>query len=169
MSRSPRDRDSDRKLEDNNLYVSNLSYSTKDEDLAEKFSKFGPIKHCKIIRDHNSLKSRGFGFVTFENVKDAETAKSALDETELDDRKIRIEKARRSGDRRSSPRRDRYSPRRDKSSPRRDRSSPRRSPRRDRRSPRRSYRNDRYKGSPGSPRNRSPRRSPRHHHYRSHS
>ena len=164
MSRSPRERDSDRKLEDNNLYVSNLSYSTQDKDLEEKFAKFGTIKHCKIIRDHNSLKSRGFGFVTFENVKDAEAAKIALDDTELDERKIRIEKARRSGDRRISPRRDRYSPRRD-----RDRSSPRRSPRRDRRSPRRSYRNDRNRGSPDSPRNRSPKRSPRRHHYRSHS
>ena len=165
MSRSPRDRDSDRKLEENNLYVSNLSYSTQDKDLEEKFSKFGPIKHCKIIRDHNSGKSRGFGFVTFENVKDAENAKSMLDDSELDERKIRIEKARRSGDRRSSPRRDRHSPRRDRSSPRRDRSSPRRSPRRDRRSPRRSYRNERSKGSPESPRTRSPRRN----HYSSHS
>ena len=158
MSRSPIDRDSDRKLEENNLYVSNLSYNTKDEDLEEKFVKYGPIKHCKIIRDHNSGKSRGFGFVTFENVKDAETAKSELDDTELDQRKIRVEKARRSGERRGSPRRDRYSSRRDMS-------SPRRSPRRDRRSPRRSYRTDRNKGSPGSPRT----RSPRSHHRRSHS
>jgi RNA recognition motif-containing protein len=155
MSRSSIDRDSDRKLEENNLYVSNLSYNTQDKDLEEKFAKYGPIKHCKIIRDHNSGKSRGFGFVTFENVKDAEAAKAELDETDLDSRKIRIEKARRSGDRRSSPRRDRYSPRRDRSSPRRDRKSPRRY-----------HKNDRYKDSPGSSRNRSP---PRRHHRRSHS
>ena len=159
MSRSPRDRSSERKLEDNNLYVSNLSYNTKDEDLEAKFAEFGQIKHCKIIRDHNSGKSRGFGFVTFENVKEAEAAKSALDNSDLDDRKIRIEKARRSGERRPSPRRERYSPKRDR--------SPRRSsPRRDRRSPRRSYRDERYKDGSRSPRRN---RSPRRHHYRSHS
>ena len=147
------DREVDRKLEENNLYISNLSYSTKDGDLEKIFQQYGRITHCKIIRDHSTAKSRGFGFVTFDSVADAEKAKDALDNTEIDDRKIRIEKARRSGDRKSSPRRDRSSPRRDR--------SPRRSPRRDRRSPRRSYRSDRYKSSPRrssrSPRNRSPR------------
>lgn len=163
MSRSSRDKDSDRKFEENNLYISNLSYNTQDKDLEERFAKYGAVKNCKIIRDHASQKSRGFGFVAFENVEDAEKAMDALDNTEIDERKIRIEKARRSGERRSSPRRDRTR------SPRRDRSSPRRSPRRDRRSPRRSSRNERYRGSSDSPRSRSPRhrspkRSPRRYH-----
>lgn len=151
------DRDVDRYLEENNLYISNLSYNTKDEDMEKVFQPFGHITHCKIIRDHNSGKSRGFGFVTFKEAAEAEKAKNALDNTDLDDRKIRIEIARRSGGRKPSPRRDRHSPRRDR--------SPRRSPRRDRRSPRRSYRSDRYKSSPRrssrSPRNRSPRQRDR--------
>ncbi|OMJ89159.1 hypothetical protein SteCoe_8702 [Stentor coeruleus] len=88
-------------MTENNLYISNLSYSTKDDNLRERFEKFGTIKHAKMIRDYSANKSRGFGFVTFENFKDVEAAKISLDNTEIDDRKIRIEKARRSGERNS--------------------------------------------------------------------
>ena len=160
MSRSPSN-EGDRKI-GNNLYISNLSYRTQEQDLHDKFSKFGKIKYCKVIKDPYSGQSRGFGFVTFESSEDANEARSHLNGTSLDGRELRIEVAKRSraysptpgnylGNpkykrnhrnresprRRDSPRRRHDSPRRRYDSPRRRNDSPRRSPRRNRRSPKR--------------------------------
>ncbi|OMJ91896.1 hypothetical protein SteCoe_5455 [Stentor coeruleus] len=105
MSLSPSDNDSDQGSKENILYIQNLSFRTKEKDLEKIFSKFGNISRCTIITSSVSGKSRGFGFVTFENSEDAKVAKNALDNTEIDERKIRVENARKSKDNRSSPRR----------------------------------------------------------------
>jgi len=138
MSRS-RSRSRSPANEGNNLYISNLSYKIKDQDLHEKFSQYGKIKYCKIIKDPYTSQSRGFGFVTFETVEDADEALSALNKTELDGRDLRIEKAKR-------PRPYSPTPGVYKGNPKY-RRSPQRSHRYSRRSPRRR-----------SPRRRSPRR-----------
>ncbi|XP_071946187.1 uncharacterized protein [Antedon mediterranea] len=49
-----------------NVYVKNLNLDITDDQLVEKFSKYGKIVSAKVMRDENS-KSRGFGFVSFEN------------------------------------------------------------------------------------------------------
>ena len=99
MSSSPRQ---ERRPDGANLYVSNLSYQTEENDLEAKFQQFGVIKSIKIIKDSNTRKSRGFGFVTFEETRDAEKAIEKLNSTEIDGREIRVEKARDSrGQRRS--------------------------------------------------------------------
>ena len=133
-----------------NLYISNLSYNTREQDLHEKFAQFGKIKYCKVVKDPYTNESRGFGFVTFESVEDSDEAVKHLNSTDLDGRQIRIELAKRS--RAYSPTPGKYlgnpkfrrSPRRGLGrshrdfSPyrRRSRTPPRRSPRRS--SPRRS-------------------------------
>ena len=147
----------------NNLYISNLSYKTQEQDLHDKFAKFGKIKYCKVIKDPYTSKSRGFGFVTFESAEDAGEARDKLNSSSLDGRELRIEVAKRSraysptpgnylgnpkyrrnsyrdSPRRESPRRRYDSPRRRYDSPRRKYDSPRRndSPRRKYDSPRRS-------------------------------
>ena len=174
MSRSPRRRSRSPSIEGdkysgNNLYISNLSYKTQEQDLHDKFAKFGKIKYCKVIKDPYTNQSRGFGFVTFESAEDATEARDKLNSSSLDGRELRIEVAKRSraysptpgnylGNpkyRRNSYRSSRDSPRRD--SPRRD--SPRRrndSPRRRNDSPRR--RNDSPRRRYDSPSRNSPRR-----------
>ena len=79
----------------NNLYVSNLSYRTKEEDLHELFGKHGKIKYCKVVRDPVSNESRGFGFVTFEEPADAKEALEHLEKTEIGGRAIHVEEAKR--------------------------------------------------------------------------
>jgi RNA recognition motif-containing protein len=117
--------DKTREEDKSNLYVSNLSYKTREEDLQDSFAKYGAVSRCRIIKDPHTRESRGFGFVTFENATDAAEALESLNHTELDGRQINVEIAKkpraRSPDRNSRP------PRRD--SPRREyraRSPPRR-------------------------------------------
>lgn len=57
------------------LYVGNLSYQTRQEDLADAFAQYGEIADVKIIQDRMTGRSRGFGFVTFAT---SESAKEAL-------------------------------------------------------------------------------------------
>ena len=76
MSDSPRRRSRSPDPEElendgNNLYISNLSYKTEEQDLHEKFSDYGKIKNCKVIKDPYTKQSRGFGFVTFESSEEA--------------------------------------------------------------------------------------------------
>jgi len=46
-----------------NMYISNLSFHTTDEDLRVLFEKFGTVSSAKVITDRESGRSRGFGFV----------------------------------------------------------------------------------------------------------
>ncbi|KAF9007088.1 hypothetical protein BDQ17DRAFT_1351415 [Cyathus striatus] len=72
------------------LYVSNLPFSSTEDDLVHAFSKFGPVKSSVILRDGE--RSRGSGFVHFENIEDAIAARQAndLNRLELDDRQLNI-------------------------------------------------------------------------------
>jgi len=56
------------------LYVGNLNFDTKEEDLKQLFGKYGEIKTADIIRDGYSGRSKGFGFVEMVNASDAEKA-----------------------------------------------------------------------------------------------
>lgn len=55
------------------LFVGNLPWSVKDEDLKQKFSEFGTVLSARVITDKFSGRSRGFGFVDMEDA-DAEKA-----------------------------------------------------------------------------------------------
>lgn len=70
------------------IYVKNLSKSLTDEELSTIFQEFGPTTSCVIIRDGEVLqgKSKGFGFVNFENPEDAEKAVEALNGKKFEDK-----------------------------------------------------------------------------------
>lgn len=55
------------------------------------FSKYGPIEHVAVVYDHQSGRSRGFGFVYFEDPEDARDAKESLNGQELDGRRMRVD------------------------------------------------------------------------------
>ena len=75
------------------LFVGSLSWNTNDAELAAAFSRFGDITEAKVITNRETGRSRGFGFVTFEDETAAETAMSEMNGSELDGRSITVNEA----------------------------------------------------------------------------
>lgn len=76
------------------IYIGNLSFSTTEETLQNKFELFGTIESVSIIRDKNTQMSKGFGFVEMEDEIAANKAVSSLHGTMIDSRKVRVNIAR---------------------------------------------------------------------------
>lgn len=76
------------------LFVGGLSWNVSDAELRTAFEQFGDILEATVITDRDTGRSRGFGFVTFENDDSARTAVEKMDGTELDGRAIRVDEAR---------------------------------------------------------------------------
>ncbi len=75
------------------LYIGNLPYSVKDEDLAAIFAEAGTVISATVIFDRATKRSKGFGFVEMEDA-DADNAISTLDGKEIDGRAMRVSEAR---------------------------------------------------------------------------
>jgi cold-inducible RNA-binding protein len=75
------------------LFVGSLSWNTTDEGLRRAFEKFGEVLEAKVIKDRETDRSRGFGFVSFANPKDAMDAMQGMDGQELDGRTIKVNEA----------------------------------------------------------------------------
>ena len=75
------------------LFVGSLSWDTTDEGLRSAFEQFGEVSEAIVIRDRMSGRSRGFGFVTFEDADAADRAQAELNNTELDGRPIKVDVA----------------------------------------------------------------------------
>lgn len=86
-----------------NLFVGSLAYATTDDSLKAFFEEVGPVASAKVIRDRESNRSKGFGFVEFEDEANNQKAIDALNGKELDGREITVNLARPKEDR---PRRD---------------------------------------------------------------
>jgi cold-inducible RNA-binding protein len=77
----------------NKLFVGGLSWNTDDQSLATAFQTYGTVTEAKVISDRDTGRSRGFGFVTFDDPTAANAAAEAMNETELDGRTIRVNPA----------------------------------------------------------------------------
>ncbi|KAJ7136000.1 hypothetical protein C8R44DRAFT_838381 [Mycena epipterygia] len=75
------------------LYVGNLSWNTTDDTLRNAFSEFGTVTDSICMRDRETGRARGFGFVTYSTSGEAETAISKMNEFELDGRRIKVNMA----------------------------------------------------------------------------
>ena len=82
-----------------NLYVGNLSYQVREEELKNLFGQFGEVTSIKIISDHETGRSKGFGFVEMANDDEARNAMQELNNTEVQGRQIKVNEARRREDR----------------------------------------------------------------------
>lgn len=87
-----------------NVYVKNLPEDVTDEQLSELFGKYGPITSAVITRD-NDGKSRGFGFVNFEDHEDAAKAVEALHESQFQGNELYVSRAQKKGEREEELRR----------------------------------------------------------------
>lgn len=79
--------------ESNKLFVGGLAWATDDHGLREAFEAFGPVTDSKVVTDRETGRSRGFGFVTFENADHAKEAMTKMDGADLDGRQIRVNEA----------------------------------------------------------------------------
>ncbi len=76
------------------LYVGNLPWSTSSDDLAQLFGQIGQLADAVVINDRNTGRSRGFGFVEYESVEDAQQAIQKFAGYELNGRKLVVNQAR---------------------------------------------------------------------------
>jgi len=77
-----------------NIYVGNLSYKVSDQELEEVFEEFGEVISAKIIKDRETGRYKGFGFVEMANDENAQAAIEELDGTEINGRSVKVNKAR---------------------------------------------------------------------------
>ncbi|KAF2129332.1 RNA-binding domain-containing protein [Dothidotthia symphoricarpi CBS 119687] len=75
------------------LFVRGLAATVSTQDLTDYFSESYPIKHALVVLDKESKESKGYGFVTFADVEDAQRAREELNNTKLKGKKISIEGA----------------------------------------------------------------------------
>jgi len=79
---------------DNKLYVGNLSYSTKEDSLQTLFEQAGTVKSVQIIKDRETGRSKGFGFVEMETQEEAQAAIGLFNGKEFDGRALKVNIAR---------------------------------------------------------------------------
>ncbi len=75
------------------LYVGNIPYSMKEDDIKTVFEEFGAVVSVKIIFDRATRRSKGYGFVEMENDEQAEAAMKELDGKDFRGRNLRVSKA----------------------------------------------------------------------------
>jgi len=75
------------------LYVGNLNYATSEDTLRDAFGAFGKLKYVKILMDRETGRSRGFGFVEFDDDKEAMSAMATMNGAEVDKRKLIVNEA----------------------------------------------------------------------------
>ncbi|RYY58500.1 MAG: RNA-binding protein [Chitinophagaceae bacterium] len=77
-----------------NIYVGNLSWNLKDQDLSNLFASHGEVVSAKIVLDKFTNRSKGFGFVEMANDEQAQAAITALNGSEVDGRNIVVNESR---------------------------------------------------------------------------
>jgi RNA recognition motif-containing protein len=78
----------------NKLYVGNLSYNIRDDDLQQAFAQYGTVNSAKVMMDRDTGRSKGFGFVEMSSDDEAQKAISALNGTDFEGRNIVVSEAR---------------------------------------------------------------------------
>ncbi len=76
-----------------NIYVGNLPYKISESELKAKFGEFGEVSAASIVKDKETGRSKGFGFVEMPNDEHAKTAISALADWNADGRQVKVNEA----------------------------------------------------------------------------
>ena len=78
----------------NKLYVGNLAYSVRDQDLQDAFAEYGAVASAKVMMDRETGRSKGFGFVEMSNDAEAQAAINGLNGQPVAGRAIVVNEAR---------------------------------------------------------------------------
>ena len=76
------------------IYCGNISYDTSEDDLRDLFAQYGEVAGVRVIKDRDTGRSKGFGFVDMNNDDEAKEAIEALNEKDFMGRALRINEAR---------------------------------------------------------------------------
>lgn len=76
------------------LYVGNLSYSVRDDDLQQRFAEFGTVESAKVVMDRDSGRSKGFAFVEMSTADQAQAAIRGMHGQSVDGRDMVVNEAR---------------------------------------------------------------------------
>lgn len=76
------------------LFVGGLPFSTTDDELKELFAAHGTVASATVVRDRETGRSKGFGFVEFENDDEGKKAQEALNGSDVGGRNISVDLAR---------------------------------------------------------------------------
>ena len=76
------------------LYVGNLSYSVRDDDLQQQFSSFGHVQSAKVMMERDTGRSKGFGFVEMSSTREAEAAIRGMNGQNMGGRDLTVNIAR---------------------------------------------------------------------------
>jgi polyadenylate-binding protein len=87
-----------------NVYVKNLDTEVSDDQFTAMFTKYGPVTSALISKDEEG-KSKGFGFVNYENFEDAHKAVDNLNETEHNGKTLYVGRAQKKAEREEELRR----------------------------------------------------------------
>jgi len=77
-----------------NIFITNLNFKVKDNDLSQLFEEYGEVSSAKVITDRNTGRSKGYGFVEMPEVAAAQKAISELDQVEFNEKVITVNEAR---------------------------------------------------------------------------
>ena len=78
----------------NKLYVGNLPYSFRDEDMQQAFSQFGSISSAKVMMERDTGRSKGFGFVEMGSDAEAQAAIKGMNGQAMGGRNLVVNEAR---------------------------------------------------------------------------
>jgi cold-inducible RNA-binding protein len=78
----------------NKLYVGNLPYSVRDEDLQQSFGQFGAVTSAKVMMERDTGRSKGFGFVEMASDAEAQAAINGMNGQSLGGRSVVVNEAR---------------------------------------------------------------------------
>jgi RNA recognition motif-containing protein len=73
-----------------NLYIGNLPYRIDEDSLRQMFTPYGTVETAKVIKDRQTGRSKGFGFVEMGSQAEADAAIKALNETAVDGRNMKV-------------------------------------------------------------------------------
>lgn len=79
---------------DNKLYVGNLAYSVRDDDLQQKFSAYGQVQSAKVMMERDTGRSKGFGFVEMATAEQAQAAIAGTHGKDMGGRNLNVNVAR---------------------------------------------------------------------------
>mgnify|MGYP004703963643 CR=1 FL=1 len=87
-----------------NIYVGNLNYKVREEEIESLFAEYGEVSSVKIVKDRETNRSKGFAFVVMDNDDEGRQAIEALNETEFLQRNLVVNEARPQSSENKAPR-----------------------------------------------------------------